>query len=385
MNLKWLQKSKPHPPVTPCNSVQTGNNSGHPFSIIDSFQPLQACENKIFDAIRESVPIIDAAITKIIRLTGDFRALSDSPSVQKELDRFCAMVKVGPCSFGLNQFLFTFLNDLLTYGNAVGEMVPFIDLDGVGALYNAPLSQISILQKENPLLVDMFVYPDGISPQKINFQERILFASLNPPAGEIKGKSLLDGLPFVSSILLKIYNSIGQNFERMGNLRFAVTYKPSGDSMDYTYAKEIAQNIASQWADTMRDPTNIKDFVAVGDVDIKVIGADNQFMDTQIPVRQMLEQIVAKMGIPPFMLGLSWSTSERMSKQQSEILTSELESYRNLLSPIINRICSFHLNLMGLPSEIKVVWNNLKIADEVEEARANLLQAQADQINLSMK
>ena len=45
---------------------------------------------------------------------------------------------------------------------------------------------------------------------------------------------------------------------------------------------------------------SVKDFVAVGDVDIKVIGADNQIPDSEIPVREMLEQIVAKLGIPPF-------------------------------------------------------------------------------------
>ena len=61
---------------------------------------------------------------------------------------------------------------------------------------------------------------------------------------------------------------------------------------------------------------SVRDFVAVGDVDIKVIGADNQVLDSQVPVRQILEQLVARTGIPPFMLGLSWSSTERMSTQQ---------------------------------------------------------------------
>ena len=76
----------------------------------------------------------------------------------------------------------------------------------------------------------------------------------------------------------------------------------------------------------------IRDFVAVGDVDIRVIGADNQFIATEVPVRQLLEQIVAKLGLPPFLLGLSWSSTERMSSQQSDLLTGELESYRRLLT-----------------------------------------------------
>lgn len=382
-SINWFNKSKspvPSPPVDACCSVQTGGKNQHPFSILDAYQPLMPCEHSLFDSIREAIPIVDAAITKIIRLTGDFRVLSDSDDVQKELDRFCSSVRVGACSVGLNQFLFTFLDNLLTYGNAVGEMIPFADGDGIGALYNAPLSQISVCQKDNPLLVDMFAFPDGFSPVKIQHQDRILFSALNPPAGQIVGKSILSGLPFISAILLKIYHSIGQNFDRMGNLRFAVTYNPSGDQVDSSYAQEIAQNLASQWADTMRDSDHVRDFVAVGDVNIRVIGADNQIMDTQIPVRQMLEQIVAKLGLPPFILGLSWSTTERMSKQQAEILTSELESYRNLLTPIIYRVCSTHLLWRGMNPDIRVAWNNLRIADEVEEARARLLQAQADQI-----
>ena len=37
---------------------------------------------------------------------------------------------------------------------------------------------------------------------------------------------------------------------------------------------------------------------------------------TNVPVRQLLEQLIAKLSIPPFLLGLSWSSTERMSSQQ---------------------------------------------------------------------
>ena len=53
----------------------------------------------------------------------------------------------------------------------------------------------------------------------------------------------------------------------------------------------------------------VKDFVAVGDVSVKVIGADNAVLDSEIPVRQLLEQIVSKLSIPPFLLGLQWSST----------------------------------------------------------------------------
>ncbi len=258
-------------------------------------------------------------------------------------------------------------------------MVPFCEGEGIAALYNVPLENILIRQGENPLDVKLFANSRMGEAVELAHPERVLYTALNPKAGSVQGRSLLEGLPFVSSVLLNIYQAIGQNFERMGNLRFAVTYKPQG-GVDGAYAREIAQQMASQWADTMRESGQVKDFVAVGDVDIKVIGADNQALDTQVPVRQMLEQIVAKLGLPPFILGLSWSTTERMSQQQSEILASELESYRALLTPVILRICRYHLEQTGLGGKVQVKWKHISIADEVEQARAKLLDMQAKEI-----
>jgi len=124
----------------------------------------------------------------------------------------------------------------------------------------------------------------------------------------------------------------------------------------------------------------VRDFVAVGDVDIKVIGGDAPVLDSEVPVRQILEQMIAKLGLPPFILGLNWSTTERMSKQQADILTSELESYRALLGGIIRRVCAAHLHMLGASPELEVVWKSISIQDEVEQARAALLRAQTQAI-----
>lgn len=122
---------------------------------------------------------------------------------------------------------------------------------------------------------------------------------------------------------------------------------------------------------------SVQDFVAVGDVDIKVIGADNQMIDTEIPVRQLMEQLVAKLSIPPFLLGLNWSTTERMSAQQSDILTSELEYYRRLLEPILKEICEAFLRLKGYACGVEIEWDNINLQDEEALAKSRLYNAQA--------
>jgi len=127
----------------------------------------------------------------------------------------------------------------------------------------------------------------------------------------------------------------------------------------------------------------VRDFVAVGDVDIRVIGAGNQILDSEVPVRQILEQIVARTGIPPFMLGLHWSSTERMSGQQADILTSEITAIRRSLSPVIERICDMWFKLRGEKPDYKVVWDEINLQDAVEEARAELYHAQAEKLKES--
>ena len=124
----------------------------------------------------------------------------------------------------------------------------------------------------------------------------------------------------------------------------------------------------------------VRDFVAVGDVDIRVIGADNQFIATEVPVRQLLEQIVAKLGLPPFLLGLSWSSTERMSSQQSDLLTGELESYRRLLTPVLAKIAGLYLRSQGFAPEVAVEWAPISLQDETEEATARLTRAKAEEL-----
>lgn len=370
-------KQKPEPAAA---AVQTGREASHPFWPVSGYTPLSGGDAKLYEAIREAVPLVDAALTKIVRLAGGFRVECGDPASQRELERFCREVKVGAGGRGLETFLGEYLDSLLTYGNAVGEIVLSKDRRAVAGLYNASLSGLQVRAGKTPFDAQVCVRR-GAELQPVKMPQLVMFTALNPPPSGIKGESVLKSLPFVTSILLKIFDATGKNFDRVGNVRFAVTYKPGSD-MDRAYAKERTQQIAREWSQGMSagGRGQVRDFVSVGDVDIKVIGADNQILDTQVPVRQMLEQIIAKLSIPPFLLGLNWSTTERMSKQQADILTSELEYYRRLLTPVLMRVCRTFLRLRGCPCEPVVKWNTINLQDEVESAKARLYNAQAEQL-----
>ena len=207
---------------------------------------------------------------------------------------------------------------------------------------------------------------------------------LNPEPGTIRGCSILKGLPFVSEILMKIFDCVGQNFERAGNVRFAVTYNPPAGASAVN-ASRRAKEIADEWSRAMRDKGRVCDFVSVGDVSIKAIGADSQILDCDIPVRHILEQIVAKLSVPPFLLGLSWSSTERMSAQQADILTSELDYYRSLLTPVIEKIARVYLDSVGCDPGVRVEWSNISLQDETQLAQARLDNARAAQIEQTLE
>ena len=366
------------------HTVQTSLSraNSHPFLSIENYSPYQRKQLELYSSLREAVPVIDAAISKIVRLIGTFTVECENDYATKKLKAFIDNVKVNCCSNGLHQFLYTYFDELLTYGTAVGEIVLSKDMCELKALYNASLNDVELKQGDTPLDIKIMSKNSDGTLSEVKYPYLVCVSLLNPVSGSVEGTSILKGLPFVSSVLLKIFNTIGVNFERVGNVRFAVTYNPKESTGGNT--KHRVQEIATQWSKAMRDKTQVCDFVSVGDVSVKVIGADNQILSCDIEIRHLLEQIVSKLSIPPFLLGLSWSSTERMSSQQADILTSELEYYRTILNPVISKICRCYLRLEGLSDEFTINWSNISLQDETELASARLHNAQAMQIEQSL-
>lgn len=343
--------------------------------------PAELYSYELFEKVRRTVPLIDAAISKLVRLIGTFRVECADASEQTALDRFLREIPVGLTGQSIYSFIDSYFDSLLVYGNAVGEIV--LDRTGsrVEGLWNGKVTDVGVRAGATPM-ERQYVLRTQNGEMVLPHPERILFSALKAPGGKVYGVSLLQGLPVFAEILMRIYECVGQNFDRAGNIRYAVTYRPSPDSADMAYAGERAKVIAKEWADGMQAAKNgeIRDFVSVGDVDIKVIGAEGTMPSTEIPVRQLLEQLLAKLSIPPFLLGLSWSSTERMSSQQADILTSELEYYRRLLEPVICRIAQMYLRLNGSCAPVRIVWDNINLQDEVELAQARLHNARALEI-----
>ena len=376
--MKWLKKREAPPAELRPEAVQLRNWEKHPFGMLGEYVPLRNGEVRLYRAVREAVPVVDAAIYKLIRMAGGVSVCCEDRRAERELGEFLRTVPTGRGQRGLNAFLDCYLDSLLTCGRAVGEIVPAAGNRSIAALLCGRVEDIEIREGENPLAFSVWGPDESGRMAALPYQDLILFTPLNPEAENPYGVSLLRSLPFLADILMKIYHTIGVNWERCGNLRFAVTCQ-GGEG-----AAERGKLLAGEWSRAMRETRggSVRDFVAAGDVDIRVIGADAPVLDSQVPVRQILEQIVAKTAIPPFMLGLSWNSTERMSSQQADMLTTEVTALRRTLTPAVERVCQLWLRMRGYACGFQVVWDDINLQDQVEEARAELYREQARKLRI---
>ena len=374
--MKWWKQKRREPPAA---VVQVRRGGGQAFGVLDRDVPLRGGEIALYRAIREGVPILDAAIWKLVRLCGGGGGRCADPKAQAGLEAFFRTVDTGWGQRGIQSFLDRYLDDLFTCGHGLGEIVLTPDGTEIAALLCADPEQVEVKIGDSPL--DFTLCRAGLGEDRaLPYQELLLFTPFQPTGDAPCGVSLLRSMPFLAGILLKIFQATGQNWERAGNLRFAVVCKP-GEGEE-AFAQERCGLLAREWSAAMQAGRegSVRDFVAVGDVDIKVIGADGPILDSQAPVRQILEQLVARTGIPPFMLGLSWSSTERMSAQQADMLTTEITAIRRAVEPALCRTAELWLRLHGFDGRAEIVWEDINLQDMVEEARAELYWAQAEKL-----
>ncbi|MGW9128164.1 hypothetical protein ACWGPW_24635, partial [Paenibacillus chitinolyticus] len=192
------------------------------------------------------------------------------------------------------------------------------------------------------------------------------------------GRGLLTGLPFLTDILAKIFYATGRNWERFGDLKYSVDIQlPDGITPDQ--AKGFIEQAESSWSSAMAKTRSgkVQDFIATN-VKVAVIGADAKQLEMEIPVRTILEQIVAKIGLPPFVFGFSWSARDTMTKSQADILTSLIDDWREMITPSIDQVVEWWCRFRGYPVQYEMEWPDASLQDIEGMANAELTQARAE-------
>ena len=130
--------------------MQLRSADTHPFGALSGYVPLRSGEIALYRAIREAVPIVDAALMKIIRLVGGFSVCCGDAAAERGLAGFLRTVNVGRGQRGINSFLDQYLDSLSTCGRAVGEIVPQRG-GGAAAVLCGDVSRVEVREGASPL------------------------------------------------------------------------------------------------------------------------------------------------------------------------------------------------------------------------------------------
>ena len=86
-------------------AVQLRNSTRHPFGMLRDYVPMRTGEFQLYREVREAVPLVDAAIYKLIRLSGGVTAVCGDRAAERELRDFLRTVPAGRGQFGINAFM----------------------------------------------------------------------------------------------------------------------------------------------------------------------------------------------------------------------------------------------------------------------------------------
>ena len=132
-------------------AVQLREGGRHPFGVLDGYVPLSQGEMELYRSIREAVPIVDAALRKLVRLAGGVKVSCRESAAQEGLDWFLQHVNTGRGQRGIQSFLDGYLDSMLTFGRAVGEIVPDRRGREIAAVLCGNPADVEIREGESPL------------------------------------------------------------------------------------------------------------------------------------------------------------------------------------------------------------------------------------------
>lgn len=353
----------------------------HPFSkYFSGYTPLKF-NIQLYDILREAIPYLDIAVLRYVRLIGQVEAESSNKNLQDELNKFINNVHVNFFSNGLENFITQIADSTIARGMGLGELVPNTRLNDVYNLVIGSAETIRFAAKNDVLYLGQSDPLTGVTKIFEN-QQLIYYTAFDQRNGHPEGYSMFYSLPFVTRIFLRIQHAIENQIWRVGDPTFFSLVK-AGSTTNYADAKKAATDLQEQMEQSFKDRRtgNVRDiFAAVpgeSDVKIEMIGSGD-VMAVEIPSRICLEQILSRTGLPPHLFSLyKWTSTERMSTHQTDVVIGEVNAYRRKLDPIIKRILNTFMALRGLKGEYELSWRAINLLDEESTAKTRMYNSQA--------
>ncbi|MEO7200375.1 MAG: hypothetical protein ABIY56_09195 [Dokdonella sp.] len=386
--------------------------------IIGAFIP-RAVNPWFLEGLRESMGILDGAINRLVTMDGILDVEGGNDKLVQLIQRdLIASIPVGDMQAGLQQFYAGQGNEMYEQGFSTGELIfdrrgrELIGLrvaDSKGVLFHRNPTSGVMETWYLPPMPNAYGRRDGTdavetvlrnSPRQLNVQllqghgytqldpTRLNYVAFNPENDLPYGVSLMRSIEFVSMILLKMHNATGQVWDRFGDPVFHISYKTKNRALKdvalETRRIALANNLSS--ALNAKRMGNSADFTtAVGaddDISVSIVGANGQVLSIDMPAKQMMEQIMAKTGLPGWMLGIdTGSSAMRTADNQAEMVLQESKTRFEARLPGLDSLVATWLRGRGYtwkPGDWKLVQRLPSLRDELKRAQAGFLNAQTE-------
>lgn len=384
---------------------------------------LRKVSGDFYEILREGIPIIDAAIRRLISLNGTIKVIGDNEALVRELEDFCLNVPVNDKQKGVHAFLENASNETFEQGFAIAEFVATKDMKDIAGLRVADSKHIVFRRDKDGKAEAWYRYPGNLPTRTYSRPESVveqiltatynqavwinglweeklspgnkLYFSINNENSDPSGVSIMRSMEFVSKILMTMQNSLANVWERFGDPIYHVKYKTTKRDIGGDDVEKRRQKLQTDFQSAINSKRSGKsaDLVtainADADIIIEIVGHDNQILEVGVPSRHVLEQIVSKTNLPAWMLGLYWSTTERMATLEVESALQDAKIRQLAMLPEFIRLFSIYLKLRGLkwktittdiekPGDWGIIFETPNLRDLVSQAQARFLNAQAD-------
>lgn len=328
----------------------------------------------------ETLPILSRALRLIVQLVGTPQIEAED-DVKADLVQWMQDVVVSRITTGFDNWFAVWLYDSLLYGRSHAEII-------------LPVSRKDIyaIQELHPRTIDLRPTLDGYSldivqimamrGMWITLNKRLIVTATHNLAVDMPhGRSLLYGLPFIAEIVVAMCKDHKRLWERFGNPSYHINYVPPPTLPDPTGARGQAfiGAMMNQWNQLMQQRANglANDFGTSGDVKVEVIGAKGEALEFKEPYRELVSQLIAATGLPPFMLGQQWQTTEAMSAVEGGLLSEMIAQIRTQCTPELMYLLRMRQLLAGKSDKFGLSWKAPTLIDLFENARAELFQEKA--------
>jgi len=392
MSLFKKAKPKPRKQSTPTSS-QSRQGTSSLFDL-NLNGPRYMLEMQTISKLRALLPFMDVIPLVYNRLIGHFTIESDDPNVQEFLRDVYDKINVNGISTSWPVFQNQLVDSGVANGIGLGEAIPYDGLTGWYGLKNIDAKTVGVSQEGDNILFGQRSTFRQITP--FPQQELIYYFAPDLRDGYPIGYSIYHGMPWMATILERLYKAIDNISWRIADPSFLITVIGGETSEDADFediqaeTNEAARALKASISNIMK----MKRAGRVGDayaglshgstVSVEIIGAGGEAMveALKFPIEEMIKPCIGKSGIPDYVFGYNFGRTESLSDNQFKILMKNITWYRKMLDPIIKDFFNKALVMEGFIGKTwSYAWDSTGLEDNGLQATVDYKNALTNKVN----